>query len=78
MSATTELVPARLTPAACGVVGGGGMGAGIVLALLLAGAEVTLSSGTTRRPRPPASGGIPPAAPAHQPSRAHLSPRART
>jgi len=32
----------RLTPGCCGVVGGGRMGAGIVHALLLAGAQVTL------------------------------------
>jgi 3-hydroxybutyryl-CoA dehydrogenase len=39
MAATPE---DRSTPASCGVVGGGRMGAGIVHALLLAGAEVVL------------------------------------
>ncbi len=38
MEATREV----LTPASCGVVGGGRMGAGIVHALLLAGAQVVL------------------------------------
>ena len=38
MEATHEI----LTPASCGVVGGGRMGAGIVHALLLAGAQVVL------------------------------------
>jgi len=42
MEAAHEDPPARLTPASCGVVGGGRMGAGIVHALLLAGAEVVL------------------------------------
>jgi 3-hydroxybutyryl-CoA dehydrogenase len=42
MGATPEDRPVRTTPASCGVVGGGRMGAGIVHALLLAGAEVVL------------------------------------
>lgn len=42
MEAAHEDPPARPTPASCGVVGGGRMGAGIVHALLLAGAEVVL------------------------------------
>jgi 3-hydroxybutyryl-CoA dehydrogenase len=42
MGATPEEPPVRSTPASCGVVGGGRMGAGIVHALLLAGAEVVL------------------------------------
>ncbi|MGH3149805.1 MAG: 3-hydroxyacyl-CoA dehydrogenase family protein [Streptosporangiaceae bacterium] len=41
MSATRE-GQGRLTPACCAVVGGGRMGAGIVHALLLAGAQVVL------------------------------------
>ena len=42
MEATHEDPPLRSTPASCGVVGGGRMGAGIVHALLLAGAQVVL------------------------------------
>jgi 3-hydroxybutyryl-CoA dehydrogenase len=42
MEAKHETPPLRSTPACCGVVGGGRMGAGIVHALLLAGAEVVL------------------------------------
>lgn len=42
MDASREDLPVRSTPAACGVVGGGRMGAGIVHALLLAGARVVL------------------------------------
>src|ERR1700726_4009475 len=42
MEATHEDSPFRSTPASCGVVGGGRMGAGVVHALLLAGAEVVL------------------------------------
>lgn len=42
MEATHGHPPLRSTPASCGVVGGGRMGAGIVHALLLAGAAVAL------------------------------------
>jgi 3-hydroxybutyryl-CoA dehydrogenase len=42
MEATPEDPTFRSTPASCGVVGGGTMGAGVVHALLLAGAEVVL------------------------------------
>jgi len=42
MDAAREDLPVSSTPASCGVVGGGRMGAGIVHALLLAGAEVVL------------------------------------
>jgi len=42
MDAVREDSPVGSTPACCGVVGGGRMGAGIVHALLLAGAEVVL------------------------------------
>jgi 3-hydroxybutyryl-CoA dehydrogenase len=42
MEAAHEDRLARLTPASCGVVGGGRMGAGIAHALLLAGARVVL------------------------------------
>jgi len=42
MEARHEDPVARLTPASCGVVGGGRMGAGIAHALLLAGARVVL------------------------------------
>lgn len=42
MTAVQQEPPARATPACCGVVGGGRMGAGIVHALLLAGAGVVL------------------------------------
>jgi len=42
MKAAHEDRPVQLTPASCGVVGGGRMGAGIAHALLLAGAQVVL------------------------------------
>ena len=42
MEAAQQNGPLRSTPGSCGVVGGGRMGAGVVHALLLAGAEVVL------------------------------------